>query len=190
MQAMTSMDDRRANTEQYRTPANLNARIRLHRRFSTNPRLWNLWVFDRLLESRPPDTAQVLELGCGPGNLWRENLDRLPPGWRITLADFSPGMLADARRDLPGRAFQFEQLDAQALPHGVAQFNLVIANHMLYHVADRHSALAHIRRILKPDGRFFMHVFSHRRVPYRYEVTDQADWIAQRKIMAVAGSIL
>src|SRR5439155_8279412 len=34
-------------------------------------------------------------------------------------------------------------------------FDAVIANHMLYHVPDRESALAEIRRVLRPDGRFY-----------------------------------
>src|SRR5262245_36483808 len=99
--------------QQYRDASNLNARIELHKRFSTNAYNWYLWVFDRL---KTPPQSRVLELGCGPGRLWVENLDRIPPGWDITLSDFSPGMIAEARGNLAAasRPFAFERVDAQS----------------------------------------------------------------------------
>lgn len=140
-------------SEQYRDASNLGARMALHERFSTNTYGWQRWVFDQLAV---PDSGAVLELGCGPGWLWRENLARVPDGWRVTLSDLSPGMVAEARRGLGGHpAFvAFEVADAQALPFPDAAFDAVVANHMLYHVPDRARALAEIRRVLLPGGRF------------------------------------
>ncbi|MFP5288516.1 MAG: class I SAM-dependent methyltransferase [Thermoanaerobaculia bacterium] len=139
--------------EQYRTPGNLQARIDFHVRFRTNPRDWQLWVFDHL---RLPPSCRVLEVGCGAGSLWQENRFRIPAGWEVTLADLSPGMLAQARRNvrdvLPSRPVA---LDARALPFPEARFDAVIANHMLYHVPDRPRALAEIRRVLAPGGRLY-----------------------------------
>ncbi len=60
--------------DQYRDSTNLDARVKLHVLFSTNKYGWNRWYFDQL--DLPPD-ARVLELGCGPGYLWRVNLERL-----------------------------------------------------------------------------------------------------------------
>lgn len=141
--------------DQYRNPSNLNARVRLHHLYSTNPYGWQRWVFDQL---RLPDAAQVLELGCGPGDLWFQNHDRIPAGWQITLSDFSAGMLAQVQARLDGlRVFNLEQVDAGAppFPFQDGQFHAVIANHMLYHVTDRKAALAEIRRVLKPGGTLF-----------------------------------
>lgn len=140
--------------QQYRTAANLNARIDLHRRFSANPYPWQRWVFDQL--ALPAD-ARILELGCGPADLWRENAERIPAGWDITLTDFSEGMVAAAQQHLAetGWAFTFKQADAQELPFVAETFDAVIANHMLYHVPDRPHAFAEIRRVLKPDGMLY-----------------------------------
>src|SRR5262245_7806534 len=126
------MDQQYLLNEQYRNASNLNARIELHRRFSTNAYGWHRWVFDHF---RLPPEARVLELGCGPGELWRENADRIPEGWEVTLADLSPGMLAAARRSLRDllRSFAFAEVDAQSIPFPDACFDGVIANHMLYH---------------------------------------------------------
>ena len=138
-------------THQYRDSSNFSARVVLHYRFSTNKYPWPLWVFDRFRQD--PGLA-VMELGCGNGYLWRLNAHRIPPGWRITLTDFSSGMLDDARRlidnSVPGIAY--EVADAGSIPRDDGACDIVIANHMLYHVPDRKKALSEIRRVLKKDG--------------------------------------
>lgn len=149
----------RANSEelfkdQYKDASNLNARARLHAEFSANKYGWMRWVFDQL---DLPDRCRILELGCGPGWLWRQNLQRIPAGWDITLSDFSPAILADAKNALDDapRAFMFEVIDAQTIPFADESFDAVIANHMLYHVPELDEALSEIQRVLKPGGRFY-----------------------------------
>ena len=63
-------------------------------------------------------------------------------------------MLEDARQNLHDsrHLFTFQIIDAQAIPCADECFDVVIANHMLYHVPDRARALSEIRRILKPGG--------------------------------------
>ncbi len=140
--------------EQYKDASNLNARIHLHAHFSTNKQGWNHWLFDQF---QFPAGSRILELGCGPATLWRANLDRLSDDWQITLSDFSPGMLQEARQTLGehSQRFRFQQIDAQAVPFADASLDVVIANHMLYHVPDRSKALAEMRRVLTPDGRLY-----------------------------------
>jgi SAM-dependent methyltransferase len=147
-------DQEYLRNEQYRDASNLNARSELHRRFSTNPYGWHRWVLDQI---HLPPAARLLELGCGPGDLWRETGAQAPEGWQVTLADLSLGMLQAARQNLGrGRAqFTLAEADAQAIPFPDASFDGVIANHMLYHVPDREKALAEIRRVLRPGGRFY-----------------------------------
>ncbi len=141
---------------QYKDASNLGARISLHEQFSINTYDWPRWVLDRVRPHVPAD-GRVLELGCGPGMLWRENRERIPPGWDVTLSDFSAGMLAEARRNLSdaGRPFSFAQVDAQHIPYPDDSFDAVIANHMLYHVPDRARAFGEIRRVLRRGGHFF-----------------------------------
>ncbi len=141
-------------TEQYRNAANLDARIALHARFSTNRQNWYRWLFDHFAL---PDEARVLELGCGSAKLWRENLERVPQGWDVTLTDASPGMLEEAESYLKNElnTFSYGVVDAQAIPFDDASFDAVIAVHMLHHVPDQHRALAEIRRVLRPGGRFY-----------------------------------
>ena len=130
-----------------------NARAELHRRFSANPYGWNRWVFDAL--EKLPAQARILELGCGPAHLWADNAGRIPAGWEITLGDLSDGMIEVARQNLSGvsHPFEFKQFDAQSLPFDDESFDVVVANHMLYHIPDRVKAIAEIWRVLKADGR-------------------------------------
>jgi len=156
----TFQDKTYLRDQQYRTSQNLDARAALHRDFSVNRQDWQAWVFDQL--ALEPGTA-VLECGCGPGWLWRQNLERIPARCAITLTDLSPGMVAEAESAIaeagmaltgqPG--FHFQTASIEDLPFPDASFDVVVANHMLYHVPDLPKALQEVRRVLKPDGRFF-----------------------------------
>jgi len=145
-------DQQYLKTDQYRDSSNLDARVMIHERFSTNSYGWFRWVFDTLLIL--PDNTKILELGCGPGYLWKENLSRIPAGWNVTLSDLSSGMLDAAWRNLvvTGRTFKFKEIDAQSIPYENEKFDAVIANHMLYHVPDRPKAITEIKRVLRPGG--------------------------------------
>jgi len=144
-----SINSREDVKEQYRDASNLNARSAIYRFGDPKATPWPRWVFDQFAPQMRPD-ARILEIGCGDGALWRKNRDRLPAGWRVVLLDLSPGMLS-ATKDLA--SFARVQGDAVGLPFADEHFDAVVANHMLYHVADRPRALAQIRRVLVPGGR-------------------------------------
>ena len=141
-------------TDQYKDASNFKARVQLHKRFSTNRYGWLQWVFDHLNFS---PTSQILDVGCGPGTLWLENADRIPQGCRIILSDFSRGMLLDARQNLSVILphLTYCNMDIQTISFRDSSFDLVIANHMLYHVPDRNKAFSEVYRVLKPDGILF-----------------------------------
>jgi SAM-dependent methyltransferase len=149
-----SSDLRHLRGTQYRTGANLRARISLHERFSTGPHRWYRWMFERL---ELPSDARLLELGCGTGGLWSANRERVPTGWRIVLSDASAGMVGEARSGLRplGLHPACEVADAGSLPHRDGTCDAVIANHMLYHVPDRPAVFREIRRVLRPGGRLY-----------------------------------
>ena len=136
--------------EQYAGAGNLRARITLHARFSTNPYRYPRWVFDGYDFAVD---AEVLEVGCGDGMIWGENLDRIPPGWSLTLTDLSEGMVAEARQLIGDRA-RYAVARVEELPFGDQSFDAVIANHMLFHVEDRERAFGEIRRVLRAGGVF------------------------------------
>ena len=146
-------DQQYLREKQFKDASNLDARVQLHMRYSTEKIEWLRWLFEQITW---PQEGHMLELGCGPAGLWKSNIERVPAGLNITLSDFSPGMLEDARVSLGENAsrFSFEQIDAQEIPREDAAFDLLLANHMLYHVPDPEKAYREISRVLKPGGRF------------------------------------
>ena len=148
---MSSTDPGFLRDHQYKDASNLQARIDLHGRYSTNPQPFWTWAFDFL---ELPENAEVLEVGCGTGMFWQVNADRVPPGWRVTLTDLSAGMLSSARSNLAAvtQIVDFQVADVQLLPFPDASFDAVLANFMLYHVPDRRQGIAEIARVLKPGG--------------------------------------
>ena len=140
--------------DQYKTAANLSARMDIHILFSHNKHGWFPWVFDQY--DLPPE-ARIIEMACGRGDLWRANMRRIPAGWKITLTDFSEGMVTETKSRLADapRLFEFKQVDIQSIPFEDEQFDAVIANHMLYHVPDKSKAFREVLRVLKPNGKFY-----------------------------------
>lgn len=142
---------------QYADSNKLSARIRLHVDYATNPKIFSVWVFEQLVKYAPRKAA-VLEVGSGRGDLWHENDHAVPADWHVTLTDISPGMVEDCRAFVGkklARRFDFKTADVMALPFADNQFDVIIANHMLYHAEDLQLGLQEIRRVLKPGGTFF-----------------------------------
>jgi SAM-dependent methyltransferase len=161
MTKVHSISDPSYVAAQYQNASNLSARIRLHQKFSTNPYGWQRWLLDQF---KFFPCCSVLELACGEGNLWLDNIDRIPSGLEIVLSDFSDGMVAQAQINLRGCTsfHQFAVIDAQSIPFPDGCFDIVIANHMLYHLPDMGKALTEIQRVLKPGGRFYASTIGQR----------------------------
>jgi len=60
-----------------------------------------------------------------------------------------------------------------------AQFDRVVSVEMFEHMSNWPALLTRVRRWLRLDGRLFIHIFAHRDTPYRFDLTDKEDWIAQ-----------
>jgi DNA-binding transcriptional MerR regulator/precorrin-6B methylase 2 len=146
--------------DQYKNASNLDVRIRLHQEYSTNPVRWFPWIFQEL-HIKPGQ--KILEIGCGTGELWLENRDRIPPGTKLILSDKSQGMIEDVQNRLNQidktdiiEETQVETMvfDCQKIPFPDESFDLVIANHLLFYIKDRQQVLLEVKRVLKPGGTF------------------------------------
>lgn len=171
--SMSSFQKPHGLRQQYATDENLSRRIRLHQQYRTNPQDWESWVFQnyRLL----PD-LNILELGCGNAGIWRTHAHQLPKGIRLVLSDFSPGMLDAAKANtemLSG--VDYRVIDAQEIPYECAYFDLVIANHMLYHVPNPNRALSEIHRVLKPEGTVYTTAIGKDNLKELFELLCQFD---------------
>ena len=148
---LTGMEKSMKN--QYQNASNISSRINLHSLYSVNKEGWFPWIFTRC-QIQPG--MRILELGCGDGALWTQNLSRLPKDVHITLSDISEGMLRDARRAIGGKdpRFSFKAFDCHNIPSKLGTFDLVIANHVLFYCEDVGKVCQGVSKILNPGGRF------------------------------------
>jgi SAM-dependent methyltransferase len=147
------MDVNTGVLRQYSTSEKLAARARLHRDFSVDESPWFPWVAMKA-GMKPGD--RVLDAGCGPGWFWAASAGVVPRDLDITLCDLSPGMIEEAVPRVSGASswtVRGEVVDVGRLPFADASFDVVIAMHMLYHLADPAAGIAEIHRVLKPRGR-------------------------------------
>jgi cyclopropane-fatty-acyl-phospholipid synthase len=126
------------------------------------------------------DGQDILELGCGWGSLslW---MARTLPNARILSVSNSASQRAfiEARAralGLRNLAVATADMNDFHTDHG---FDRVVSVEMFEHMANWGSLLARVRGWLRPDGRLFVHVFSHRSASYRFDVANPDDWIAQ-----------
>ena len=109
-----------------------------------------VWEYGRdLLQLLAPQAGeQILDLGCGTGQLTAEIARS---GAQVTGADNSASMIGQARRNFAH--LRFELADARSLPFS-EEFDAVFSNAALHWVPDPDVAAAGIARALKPGGRF------------------------------------
>jgi cyclopropane-fatty-acyl-phospholipid synthase len=126
------------------------------------------------------DGQAVLELGCGWGSLTLWMAERYP---------------ASAITAVSNSASQRAHIEAQARARGLAnvrvvtcdmndfapegRFDRIVSVEMFEHMANWRGLLQRVRGWLAADGRLFVHVFTHRCTPYRFEAADRGDWIAR-----------
>jgi cyclopropane-fatty-acyl-phospholipid synthase len=126
------------------------------------------------------DGQEILELGCGWGSLtlW---MARALPNARITAVSnsASQGAFIRGRANALGLANVTVVTADMNVFETPGVFDRVVSVEMFEHMANWRALLARVRGWLKPDGRAFIHVFTHRTTPYRFDVEDEADWIAQ-----------
>jgi SAM-dependent methyltransferase len=128
----------------YATDELLRVRYRTHELYSQPQIDFPRWVIDSF---RWRGDESVLDAGSGPGIVFDLVQQQIPRG-RLLAGDRSWGMVRRASDSLP----DVVNLDAQTLPFADGSFDVVLANHMLYHVTSVEDTLAEIRRVLRPHG--------------------------------------
>lgn len=139
--------------EQYKDAANINIRIGLHKKYTKNTMGWFQWLYDLM---GPLNGKNILELGCGNGELWRANKEKIPQDASICLSDASEGMICDVKeilKTVPGR-FTFETFDCRQIPKSRESYDVAAANHVLFYLTNLDTALRQVNKVLKPDGIF------------------------------------
>lgn len=137
---------------QYSNSEKLNARALIHELFSTSQTKWTDLMFEVM---HIQEGEKALVLGCGSGVHWRSNQARFPEKSQFILSDYSFGMTREVAGALgEDRRFSFMVMDAENFAVRERFFDLITANHMLYHLPNAERALEQAAVTLKPEGRF------------------------------------
>lgn len=123
---------------------------------------------------------QVLELGCGWGSLSLYMATRYP------RSDFT--VVSNSKT-------QKQHIDGQATERGITnltvltadmnafridqRFDRVVSVEMFEHMRNYQLLLGKVASFLKPDGKLFIHIFTHREYAYLFEVVDETDWMSR-----------
>jgi cyclopropane-fatty-acyl-phospholipid synthase len=126
------------------------------------------------------DGQRVLELGCGWGSLTLWMAEHYPRS-QITAVSNSASQGAYIRAEAARRGLDNVTVRTADMNEfePEATFDRVVSVEMFEHLSNWIEFLGRVRRWLEPDGRVFIHVFSHRAMPYRFDHGEKADWIAQ-----------
>ena len=157
---------------QYLNSTNVAARIRLHSEYSVNQEGWFPWLY-RMSDIQ--DGMNILEIGCGNGALWLENMNHIPPDVHITLSDISDGMLRDARNSINDERFSFSCFNAEKIPFEDESFDVVYANHMLFYCENIDLVVKECRRVLKKGGKLICSTYSKRHMKEITELVQEFD---------------
>lgn len=150
---MSTMDKTENVKQQYSDDKNLSIRTKLHSKHSTNKQGLVPWLFEKYEFF---ENCHILELGCGNGGQWQNRIESLPESCSLTLSDFSKGMVDIVKINYSKyNNVSFKQIDIQNITFPDETFDIIIANHMLYHIPDLSKALSEVKRVLKTGGTFY-----------------------------------
>lgn len=128
------------------------------------------------------DGDRILELGCGWGSLSLYMAARFPNS-RITGVSNSNSQREFILSQAAARGLNNLEIitcDANALQFSEAQqFDRVVSVEMFEHMRNYQTLLRRISTWLKPGGTLFVHIFTHQRYAYPFEVKDDTDWMAK-----------
>ncbi len=126
------------------------------------------------------DGQNILELGCGWGSLTLHMAQRFPGATILAVSNSAPQrafILAEAeRRGL--RNVEVITCDMNDFST-VRRFDRIVSVEMFEHMRNHAVLFELIANWLAPGGKFFMHIFVHRSVPYTFEDRGADDWMSR-----------
>ena len=145
----------------------------------------SLEMAERAMLQRTCDRADlkngqaILELGCGWGSLSLWMAEHFPES-QITAVSNSK----DQRLFIEHQAQQRGLSNLTVLTQDMNTFEIsktfdrVVSVEMFEHMRNHRALFDKIYSWLKPQGKLFVHIFTHRELTYPFEVKDSTDWMA------------
>ncbi len=127
------------------------------------------------------DGQDVLELGCGWGSLTLWMAEKYPQS-RITGVSNSSTQKIHIETEAARRGLgniRIVTADMNEFEAGDAAFDRVVSVEMFEHMKNYQLLMAKVARWLRPGGKLFIHIFTHREFAYHFEGRDPSDWITR-----------
>lgn len=123
---------------------------------------------------------RILELGCGWGSLTLFMAARYPKA-RITAVSNSRTQKAHIDAEAKRRGLRNVRVVTADMNVFTTndRFDRVVSVEMFEHMRNYEQLLRKVARWLKPDGRLFVHIFTHKELAYLFEVQGPTDWMAK-----------
>lgn len=126
------------------------------------------------------DGQTVLELGCGWGSLSLWMARHYPNSTILGVSNSN-----SQRESIMARAHAEGLKNIEIVTCDMNDFSTekhfdrVVSVEMFEHMRNWQALMTRIAGWLKPEGQFFMHVFTHAKAPYLFEVKDANDWMSE-----------
>ncbi len=126
------------------------------------------------------DGMDILELGCGWGSLSLWMASRYPAS-RVTAVSNSHSQRSCIEAQAAERGIgNLTVLTRDINEFDIGQtFDAVVSVEMFEHARNWARLFDKVSSWLRPHGRFFMHIFVHRAVPYAFEDNHATDWMSR-----------
>jgi len=129
------------------------------------------------------DGMTVLDLGCGWGSLTLYLLEKYPNLNVVSVSHSSTQReFILSRRERLGVNSNRHNIitsDVNVLELPDNHFDRIVSVEMFEHMKNYQKLFASVSRWLKPDGKLFVHIFTHRTSPYHFEARSERDWMAK-----------
>lgn len=126
------------------------------------------------------DGEKILELGCGWGSLSLYMAEHFPNSSITAVSNSST-----QKEFIDGEAKQRNLSNLTIITSDMNEFNIdekfdrVVSVEMFEHMRNYEILFNRISNWLKPDGELFVHIFTHQKSAYLFEVKDDTDWMSK-----------
>lgn len=127
------------------------------------------------------DGLDILELGCGWGSLTLWMAEKYPAS-RITGVSNSRTQREHIEGEAARRGLTNVRIltaDMNDFAAEAAAYDRVVSVEMFEHMKNYRLLLARVASWLRPGGKLFVHIFTHKDYAYHFEGTDPSDWITR-----------
>jgi cyclopropane-fatty-acyl-phospholipid synthase len=130
--------------------------------------------------ARLSNGQHVLELGCGWGSLSLYMAAKYSDSiFKVVSNSRTQKLHIDEQCKLRGIA-NLTVLTADMNDFTInEQFDRVVSVEMFEHMRNYKLLMAKVALFLKPEGKLFIHIFTHKEYAYLFEVKDQTDWMSK-----------